>query len=397
MTTPQLLLRHKTHVQRLFYVLILFATVSGFSAGQAAMMDGIDIQQRGGETYVYLHTNETIEHESRVENRHSISVMLEDVSVFGGQLPIHYEQAPGIKNVMVEHTGPRQIKLSLEGKHLKAPIIGFRESSVVPVNTDSPVVASNFLAIASSGQAAASAVMPTALESSVMQGAMPQRSALANASYNDALLLELSEYYIGLITWAKEHRFLLGMVLLGGLSTLFVLNFVGKLLFARLERTPAPSQMNTEEARALQMQGISFSPPVFQPSGVSHPVAPQPASPNEHRLNRIREKMKQQGYAITPEAPVAIEANRPSPSDLNLKVKEAIARRKSQQYQRPGVSPVAPRPVATFNQSIVAQPTQAGVTPPLAGNGFLHAMAEYMDTPSKEHIARAIQQSKLKY
>jgi hypothetical protein len=392
--------------------LMLLAAGLPILAAEAAMIDAIDIQQRGGETYVYLHTNEAVEHETHVEDRHSISVILDDVSMFGGQLPIRYEHAPGIKHVMLEHTGPKQIKLNLEGKLLKTPIIGFRESSVVPVqgsSNEAPAVASSFLAVASpavnaskamapegSALNAAIPVLPTALESSVMQGTMRKSDAASNLTYTDAVLQEVAESYVAMLQWAKANRFLLTMILLAGVGTLFVLNFVSKLVFANPQL-----DADAQQRASLRMQGLSFAPkPSTVAAGVSHPAAPQPSSVNEHRLNRIREKMKQQGYAVTPEAPV-VETPMPSSVDVNMKVKAAIARRNSQQYQRAGGAatlPYLPTPISHQEGTNVAlaQPVQA-TTPPLSGNGFLHAMAEYMDTSSKEHIAKAIQQSKLKY
>jgi hypothetical protein len=386
--------------------LLLFILAMGFNLGtaQAAMIDAIDIQQRGGETYVYVHTNEAIEHETHVENRHSISVILEDVSVFGGQLPIHYENAPSIKNVILEHIGPKQIKLSLDGKQLKTPIVGFRESSVVSVNQATrgrtPAVAASFLALAAENTQAAeainpvrSAVLPTALESSIVNGGI-QRPATQNDTYTQAVLLKVAEYYISLLKWAKEHRFVLTMVLLGGIGSLFILNFVSKLVFAKIERQNPfniPTHAETQARNTLRMQGLSFQAPAS--SGVSHPTTPQPSVANEHRLNRIREKMKQQGYNVAAEA-TPVTAPIQHPSDMNLKVKEAIARRKSQQYQLAGGATAKPQtPQHSYQQATPGTPTAE----PLAGNGFLHAMAEYMDTSSKEHIAKAIQQSKLKY
>jgi transcriptional regulator of acetoin/glycerol metabolism len=107
---------------------------------------------------------------------------------------------------------------------------------------------------------------------------------------------------------------------------------------------------------------------------------------HQHTLQRVREKMKHTGFVSAPEAPQQPDII--TEEGVNLRVKEAIARKQAQRY---GKIATAQPPVGAKN--IQTPLKNATVT----GNAFLHAMAQHMDTEGKENIAKAIQQSKPRY
>jgi hypothetical protein len=96
--------------------------------------------------------------------------------------------------------------------------------------------------------------------------------------------------------------------------------------------------------------------------------------------------MKHTGFVSAPDAPQQSELI--TEEGVNLRVKEAIARKQAQRY---GKITQAPTPVVAKN------PTTPLKNPSVTGNAFLHAMAQHMDTEGKENIAKAIQQSKPQY
>jgi hypothetical protein len=371
----------------------------------AATIDAINVQQKAGAVYLYLHTDAPVRHETVESRRNRVIVELSDVSVYGGaHLPIQYEKAPGVKSVMLEHVGPKSLRLTIEGKRLGAPIVGFRESQVVPVHPAETV--------ASVPGAEGQSLLAVEPETTVNHAIAPTAVATNETSSSGDVVSHMmqqaeregdrpAQWFATGILWAKNNRLVLLCTLTGGLALLFVANMAYRLMHARLSQ---PSDIRPDTLGIPSAQNVFNTLPAPTlpmarrvPTGFSTPPLPQtmpatPAVPSvvDGRLTRVREKMKAQGVGMSePAAPTAPPIQ---PDGTHTRVKEAIARKKSQQYQRT-MPPQAPASASTFTApSAAAAPSGAG----LAGNGFLHAMAEYMDTPSREHIAKAMQQAKFK-
>jgi hypothetical protein len=124
-----------------------------------------------------------------------------------------------------------------------------------------------------------------------------------------------------------------------------------------------------------------------EPSLFHSAYAHAPVKPSQHNtLERLREKMKQSGDSFSPQG-VSHPYAETHPAGVNLKVKEAIARKQAERYGKPlGVT-----------QSLMTAETPTSQAEGVSGNAFLHAMAQHMDTNGKENIAKAIQQNKPYY
>ena len=110
----------------------------------------------------------------------------------------------------------------------------------------------------------------------------------------------------------------------------------------------------------------------------------------QHTMQRVREKMKHTGFISTPETPQQQDIL--TEEGVNLRVKEAIARKQAQRYGK-----IAPMPAPVQKAMTAPDPLSSNTDPSITGNAFLHAMAQHMDTDGKENIAKALQQNKPHY
>ena len=136
-----------------------------------------------------------------------------------------------------------------------------------------------------------------------------------------------------------------------------------------------------EANKPFAMTDLEASPDPYVPR-----FAIQEKPAYQHTMQRVREKMKHTGFVSAPEAPPQPDVF--TADGINLRVKEAIARKQAQRYGK----------MAQVQTSAVPKNLVTPVeSPTVTGNAFLHAMAQHMDTDGKENIAKAIQQNKPQY
>jgi hypothetical protein len=188
-----------------------------------------------------------------------------------------------------------------------------------------------------------------------------------------------------LAQWAKAHaNLLLGFLLMSSIG-LFFLNKFKKHVSSVDQRLDSEKRFILEEhSKSFTSTPFEASTPSYATSYTTPRFTTQEKPAYQHTMQRVREKMKHTGFSASPET--APQQDAFTEDGVNLRVKEAIARKQAQRYGKIAQVPVPP--IAKNAITPVESPT---------GNAFLHAMAQHMDTDGKENIAKALQQSKPQY
>ncbi len=403
-------------------LLILLTLCSQVEALALSQVNRIDLHETNGSLYLYVHTDAPLRHEAKKQSN-QVVLDLYETHVLGNQLGIFYEKAPSIHGVSVKYLEDGHIQLRIEGHHLDMPIVGFRELGSSPIKTVaspliSPLASHRVKPIASKKAGTKSGDVFLAIESETAKQipteikktaplspntelkAIPQEllpntpkeanlpTAIASEVLEDESLSEEEaapqgirqasyELLLLLAQWAKNHLgLLLGLFIFSGISFFALFKFADTLrrqwMKAPMPSTPS-STMPPLAFREME-SSISVSTRSRAVSPSRHETAKQ------HTLERVREKMKLAGFASVPTPPTE------STEGVNLRVKEAIARKQAQRYtQETGKK----SPFVTTPSSVITPNTTAE-----SGNAFLHAMAQHMDVSGQERIAKALQQSK---
>jgi len=431
--------------------LITLISVSNvLSAHALSHVNGLDLREEQGILNLYIHTDSPLRHEAKHQGK-ALVLDLYDTALTSNAFAIQYEKAPSVQGVRVKHLAEDHLQVSIEGTGLKIPIVGFRElnasasttfkqatlvkgkSDLLPqVSKASKATKASsgdvFLAIESSE----AKKIPTQIEAvsnnrsstkkksttvatetddrsielnpNINPGVSPllegdpsianmpiaiERNALdeldseeSNNSEGTGIRQTAQALFVLLVQWAKVHsNLLLGFLVISSMGFFFLTKLtkprpLGDFPFGSEKRFKVPEASLSFAVTPTQVPSVSYDP-YFK-------VQEKPA--RQHTLQRVREKMKHTGFISPPEAPQ--EQDVFTEDGVNLRVKEAIARKQAQRYgkmtkvQEPSVAKKAITPVES---------------PSVTGNAFLHAMAQHMDTGGKENIAKAIQQNKIQY
>jgi hypothetical protein len=221
--------------------------------------------------------------------------------------------------------------------------------------------------------------MPIAIESD----ALDELDDEENETLEDTSIRQtLQTLFVLMAQWAKAHSNLL-------LGFLFV-STIGFFFLSKLKKSHAleayPLDSNKRFIIPEASMPLGLTPSEAIRDSYASRLKPPPKPTHQNTLHRVRERMKHTGFVSAPDAPQQSELI--TEEGVNLRVKEAIARKQAQRY---GKITQAPTPVVAKN------PTTPLKNPTVTGNAFLHAMAQHMDTEGKENIAKAIQQSKPQY
>ncbi len=387
-----------------------------------SQVNQVDLHESNGSLYLYIHTDSPIRHEAKMQAK-QVVLDLYETHVLGNQLGVFYEKAPSIRGVSVKHLEEGHIQLRIEGRQLEMPIVGFRELSA----TQKMVSSSShhrtlhrtaslatqkggdvFLAIESetakqipteikkakplspntelkeSPQALPShtleeANLPTAIASEVLE----DESLYEEESPSKGIRQTAYELTLLLAQWAKNNLGLLvGLFILSGLSFLALFKCADFIRRYWLQPSVKPNSAPVTNPLASEPanQVSAFNRMEASVPAVSKPSLSKTQTAKHHTLERVREKMKLAGVAPTSlETPESTEG-------VNLRVKEAIARKQAQRYSKE--SGTSSPFVTTPSPSVSTSPSTE------SGNAFLHAMAQHMDVSGKESIAKALQQSK---
>jgi hypothetical protein len=192
----------------------------------------------------------------------------------------------------------------------------------------------------------------------------------------------LQTLFVLLVQWAKAHSNLL-------LGFLFA-STIGFFFLTKLKKSPAleayPLDSNKRFILPETSMPLGLTPSEAIRDSYATRLKPPPKPTHQNTLQRVREKMKHTGFVSAPEAPQQQEVI--TEDGVNVRVKEAIARKQAQRY---GKMAQAPTPLSSKNLTTPLE------NPAATGHAFLHAMAQHMNTEGKENIAKAIQQSKPQY
>jgi hypothetical protein len=219
--------------------------------------------------------------------------------------------------------------------------------------------------------------MPIAIESD----ALDELDDEENETLEDTSIRQtLQTLFVLLVQWAKAHSNLL-------VGFLFV-STIGFFFLTRLKKSHALEAYPLELDKRFILQEASMplgpTPSEAIRDSYSTRLKPPPKPTHQNTLQRVREKMKHTGFVSAPDAPQQQEVI--TEEGVNLRVKEAIARKQAQRYGKISKTPVASKDASTPLKN-----------PAVTGNAFLHAMAQHMDIEGKENIAKALQQSKPQY
>ncbi len=433
-----------------FGVLMMLSLLKPLSAHALSHVNGVDLRETQGTLNLYIHTDSPLRHEAKHQGN-ALVLDLYDTALTSNAFAIRYEKAPSIQSVRMKHLDNGHLQLMLEGKDLKLPIVGFRElnasqtsapfkkASLVKATAGltpqinkrakSPKTSSGdvFLAIESSE----AQKIPTHIEAvaNVEVKATPKKKASTLQTATDDLSLELNPnvnprvssllendpsianmptaiesdaldeldtedgdgteatsirqtaqtLFTLLAQWAKAHsHLLLGFLLMSAVGFFCLTRF-------KKEDRLDTHRLEHEKRFTLIEASKPFSPELA-PTSYAPRLTIQEKPAYQHTMQRVREKMKHTGFISEPETPQHPDAF--TEDGVNLRVKEAIARKQAQRYGK----------IAQVQTPTVAKNAMTPVeSPSVTGNAFLHAMAQHMDTDGKENIAKALQQNKPQY
>lgn len=410
------------------FLMSLLLTLPVHAQNVLSHINGVDLYeepQHQGVLNLYVHTDSPVRHHA-VREGSQVILDLYDTVLTASTFAVHYEKAPSVQGVRVKQLGEHHIQLAIEGSHLESPIVGFRElngvtttpfriaTAAVPTKKKQvpPVISlpkqkegNVFLAIESSeaekipkeikmlsAKKKASSLtvsplleddpsianMPTAIESDVLlEETLDERE---EATAPTGIRQTAKTLALLLAQWSKAHStWLLGILVIS--ASLWM-------LLSKLKPTKSFSTKAFNlDPRLQDFRSSAPSVGMSEPSLFHSAYAHAPVKPSQHNtLERLREKMKQSGDSFSPQG-VSHPYAETHPAGVNLKVKEAIARKQAERYGKPlGVT-----------QSLMTAETPTSQAEGVSGNAFLHAMAQHMDTNGKENIAKAIQQNKPYY
>ena len=213
--------------------------------------------------------------------------------------------------------------------------------------------------------------MPIAIESDALDELDAEESETIEGT---GIRQTAQTLFVLLAQWAKAHsNLLLGFLLMSAVGFFFLSRF-------KKQYPLDTPRVNSENGFRVPEASMPFTMtlPEANPASYAPRFIAQEKVAHQHTMQRVREKMKHSGFTSTSEAPQQPDVF--TEDGVNLRVKEAIARKQAQRYGK--IAQVqAPKNAITPVES----PT---------GNAFLHAMAQHMDTDGKENIAKAIQQNK---
>ena len=221
--------------------------------------------------------------------------------------------------------------------------------------------------------------MPIAIESDALDELATEESDNPEGT---GIRQTIQTLFVLLAQWARVHsNLLLAFLLISSVAFFFLIKLRKQRPLDAAHLDPDRCFIAPEANKPFVMTAPEASPDPYAPRFTT-----QEKPAYQHTMQRVREKMKHTGFVSVPEAPPQPDVF--TADGVNLRVKEAIARKQAQRYGK----------IAQVQTSAVPKNVVTPVeSPTVTGNAFLHAMAQHMDTDGKENIAKALKQSKPKY
>ena len=125
-------------VQGLLGAIVLTGLMSSglaFAANLAPLQQIDLVQDRDGQTRLYLHSDQVIHHKTIRATGDELVLELEGTEAIG-TIRTNYAKAPHVERVTIRPVGHDRLRIEIDGDHLgKQPIIGFREAKQIATTT----------------------------------------------------------------------------------------------------------------------------------------------------------------------------------------------------------------------------------------------------------------------